>query len=107
MSEPTPAPAPAPKPETLPTPAAWQPFTPRGIAAFASASFGRLFTLQVIVAVLAAGAVMWFLSTVWFPVVREAIKNLPEQGAIRAGQLELPAVGSERLVTNRFLTLAV
>ena len=34
---------------------AWEPLTPRGVAAFARASFGRLFLVQTIVAV---GAVL-------------------------------------------------
>jgi hypothetical protein len=86
---------------------AWQPFTPRGVAAFAAARFGRLFTVQLVVAVLASAVVVWFVYRVWFPAVREAIRNLPEQGSIRAGQLSLPPMESERIVTNRFLTFAV
>ncbi len=34
--------------------AAWEPFTPRGVAAFAGAGFGRLLLVQFIVALLAA-----------------------------------------------------
>jgi hypothetical protein len=101
---PEPAPAPA---VDAPRPRAWQPFTPRGIAAFAPASFGRLFAFQVAVALLTGGVVVWFLSTVWFPVARESIQNLTGEGAIRAGRLDLPDVGVQRLVTNRFLTLAI
>src|SRR5258705_7711633 len=113
MSEPKPAPVPAnagnvtPPPSTDARPLAWQPFTPRGVAAFASASFGRLFVAQGVVAILAGATVVWFLSTVWFPAVRGAIGNLPEQGAIAGGQLNLPPAEIERLVTNRFLTFAV
>ena len=81
MSEPTPAPAPAVSEKPRPA-VAWQPFTPRGIAAFAHATFGRLFLLQVVFALLAAGAVIWFLRTAWCPPVREAIRNLPASGAI-------------------------
>lgn len=106
MSEPIPAPAPAPTTEPK-RPVAWQPFTPRGIAAFAPASFGRLFVFQTIVALLAAGAVVWFLLTVWFPVVRESIGNLPGNGAIRSGSLEASDWRGERLATNRFLTFAI
>jgi hypothetical protein len=61
----------------------------------------------MIIAVLASAVVVWFLSTAWFPAVREAIRNLPEQGAIQAGQLNLPPMANERIVTNRFLTFAV
>jgi hypothetical protein len=86
---------------------AWQPFTPKGIAAFAGATFGRLFIVQMVVALLAAGAVVWFLSTVWFPAAEEAIRNVSGDGAVRAGQLEITGQTTERLVTNRFLTLAI
>lgn len=107
MSEPTPATAPAPVPEAPRPRVAWQPFTPKGIAAFAVAKFPRLFLLQVIVALIAAGAVVWFLRGVWFPAVRESIRNLPTSGAVRAGQLDLGDFAVERLVTNRFLTFAL
>lgn len=103
---PEPAPAPA-TPADAPRPRAWQPFTPRGIAAFAPASFGRLFAFQVFVALLAGGTVVWFLWTVWFPIARESIQNLAGEGVLRAGRLELPGYGMQRLVTNRFLTLAI
>lgn len=101
---PEPAPAPAVDP---PRPRAWQPFTPKGIAAFATASFGRLFAFQVLVALLSGSAVVWLLWTVWFPIARESIQNLAGDGAIRAGTLELPGFGLQRLATNRFLTLAI
>src|SRR5215208_3548455 len=107
MSELTPATAPAPVPEVPRPPVAWQPFTPKGIAAFADAKLGRLFLLQVIVALLAGSAVGWFLWGVWRPSVREAIQNLPAIGAIRSGELDIGESGVERLVTNRFLTFAI
>lgn len=102
----SPEPAPAPTVESA-GPRAWQPFTPKGIAAFAPASFGRLFAFQVLVALLSGGVVVWFLWTVWFPIARESIRNLAGEGAIRAGSLELPGFGLQRLATNRFLTLAI
>lgn len=102
-----PAPSSNPVPETPRPPVAWQPFTPKGIAAFADAKVGRLFLLQVIVALLAAGAVVWFLWGVWSPSVREAIQNLPAAGAIRSGELDIGEFAAERLVTNRFLTFAI
>jgi hypothetical protein len=102
-----PAPSSNPVPETPRPPVAWQPFTPKGIAAFAAAKLGRLFLLQVIVALIAAGAVVWFLWGVWCPSVREAIQNLPATGAIRSGELDIGESAAERLVTNRFLTFAI
>jgi hypothetical protein len=106
MSEPTPASAPAAS-DGPRRPRAWQPFTARGIGAFANARFGRLFLLQAIFALLAAAAVVWFLRAVWCPPIREAIRNLPSAGAIHAGQLEISPSATERFVTNRFLTFAI
>ena len=102
----SPEPAPAPLIDT-PRPRAWQPFTPRGIAAFAPATFARLFGFQVLVALLAGATVMWFLHTAWFPVAAESIRNLRGEGAIRGGRLEIPDYGAQRLVTNGFLTLSI
>ena len=69
---------------------AWQPLTVRGVAAFASATLGRLLLVQFIVALLAAGTVVWFLQRAWFPTIGEAIRQLPPQGEIRSGRLDWP-----------------
>src|SRR5438046_8115320 len=76
---------------TMETPASsppWQPITFGGVAAFSRASFGRLFLVQFIVALLVAASVLCFLISAWFPVIHEAIARLPEKGAIRRGQLD-------------------
>jgi hypothetical protein len=39
---------------------AWQPFTPQGIAAFASAPVKRLLLVQFVLALFAAISVVWF-----------------------------------------------
>jgi hypothetical protein len=70
--------------------AAWQPFTPRGIGAFAYARYWRLLLVQLIMGGLAAGTIVWFLSNAWFPVIRQAIQNLPEKGGIIRGELNPP-----------------
>ncbi len=88
-------------------PPAWEPLTPQGVAAFARASFGRLFLVQLIVAALAAGVVVWFLDTAWFPVVREAIRQMPPQGEIRGAQLGWPGNTPAQLAGNHFLGFAV
>ncbi len=67
---------------------AWEPLTPRGVAAFARASLERLLIVQGIFAALAAACVVWVLSDGIFPVVDAAISQLPEQGEIRAGKLD-------------------
>src|ERR1035437_6936191 len=67
---------------------AWEPLTPRGVAAFARARLSRLLLLQFVIASLAAAAVVWFLSDGCFPTVRVAIRNLPAAGKIRASRLD-------------------
>ena len=67
---------------------AWQPLTMRGVAAFAGASFARLLLVQFIVALFAAGSVVWFLHQAWFPTIGDAIRQLPPQGELRSGRLD-------------------
>jgi len=93
--------------EARPFPSAWQPLTPRGVAAFSRATLGRLFLVQFIVALLVAGSVIWFLATVWFPITREAIRQLPDTGLIQNQQLSSPRPTPEPLVENRFLAFLV
>jgi hypothetical protein len=67
---------------------AWEPITPRGVAAFARASFERLFIVQAVFAVLAAAAVVWFLKDDVFPTIDSAVNALPDAGEIRDGKLD-------------------
>ncbi|HEY0455266.1 MAG TPA: hypothetical protein VGE41_02765 [Verrucomicrobiae bacterium] len=92
--------------ETGELPRAWQPFTPRGVAAFSQAKYGRLFIVQFIAAGLAAGAVFWFLSTAWFPVVRQAIEALPTYGKVENQHLIASFPSTDPLAANRFLAFA-
>ena len=86
---------------------AWQPLTLRGVAAFARASFGRLLLVQLIVALLAAGTVVWFLHHAWFPAVSDAVRALPTEGAISSGRLNWPVSSPAWLAEGRFLALVV
>jgi hypothetical protein len=88
-------------------PFGWQPLTRRGVAAFAPASVGKLLLVQFIVALLAAGALVWFLRGAWFSAIGEAITRLPAQGAIRSGALDWPGEPAVKLAENHFLALAV
>jgi hypothetical protein len=88
-------------------PFAWQPLTPQGVAAFASARFGRLLLAQFVFAMLAAGTVLWFLHRDWFPVIEQAIGRLPEQGEIRSARLDWRGDSPILLAEGRFLALAV
>jgi len=86
---------------------AWQPLTPRGVAAFADAPWRRLLVVQFVFAILAAAAIVWFLSVAWFPVVTTAIRRLPDRGEIRAGALNWMGDSPQSLAENHFLALTV
>jgi hypothetical protein len=101
-SAPTSGPRPS-TPDSRPLPTAWQPITPRGIAAFSRARIGRLFVVQFIAAALTAGVVAWFLSIAWFPIVLQAIRQLPETGVIANRQLAIPRNSPLPLAGNRFI----
>ena len=60
---------------------AWEPLTPRGVAAFARASWGRLWLAQLIVALLAGAVTTWFLYEEWLPVVYEIAGPLLESAS--------------------------
>lgn len=86
---------------------AWQPLTFRGVAAFAQASLGRLLLVQLIVALLAAGTVVWFLHQCWFPVIGEALRQLPPEGEIRSGRLQWTGPLPACLADGRFLAVVI
>ncbi|MFO1475047.1 MAG: hypothetical protein U1F98_00170 [Verrucomicrobiota bacterium] len=87
---------------------AWQPLTPRGAAAFARAPLARLLLVQAAVAVLCSAAIAWFIHRDWFPVIREAVHQLPAEGAIRGGRLEWPDGAPPRvLAAGGFLAIVV
>jgi hypothetical protein len=85
----------------------WQPLTPRGIAAFAHASLGRLLLVQLVVALVAGSAVAWFLQRDWFPEITEAVGRLPAKGQIFAGRLDWDGESPQTLAEGRFLALTV
>jgi hypothetical protein len=86
---------------------AWEPFTPRGVAAFASAGPGRLLLVQFLAALLAAAALVWFVDKGCFPVVGAAVQKLPATGEIRSGRLDWPDHSPELLAGGRLLALDV
>ena len=86
---------------------AWEPFTPRGVAAFAHAPLSRLLLVQFVVATLGAAALAWLLYDGCFPTVRAAIRNLPETGAIRSGRLVWPGDTPQLLAEGRLLAFDV
>lgn len=93
---------------TDPSPSqAWLPLSPRGVAAFARASLGRLLLAQFLVATAAAGIIGWFLAMAWFPVISEAIRQLPAKGEIVRGELPWTNGPAVKLAGNHFLALVV
>ena len=92
--------------ESEPTlPPAWQPLTPRGVAAFARATIGRLMLVQFIVALLVTASLLWFLSTTWFPTLLSAIRQLPDSGQIQDGELSSPRTSTAPLAETRLLAV--
>src|SRR5260221_2227421 len=88
-------------------PLAWQPVTPRGVAAFAQATLSRLLLMELIVGFLAAASIVWFLAAAWFPTIRQAVRQLPEQGSIRSGRLDSPQRIAQTLGETNFLTIVL
>jgi hypothetical protein len=86
---------------------AWEPVTPRGVAAFARASLERLVVVQSIFALLAAAAFTWLLSDGFFPTVDAAVGRLPATGEIRSGKLSLLDTTPAILAEGRLLAFDV
>jgi hypothetical protein len=86
---------------------AWEPLTPRGVAAFVHARFGRLLLVQIIIALIVAASVVWFLDDSVFPVIKSAIQNLPAAGEIRSAKLDWRGDSPKLLAEGRFLALGV
>ncbi|HEY3861130.1 MAG TPA: hypothetical protein VGO59_04515 [Verrucomicrobiae bacterium] len=85
-------------------PSACQPFTFGGVAAFAGARLGRLLAVELAVAVIAAGAVVWFLYRAYCPVILQAIQNMPETARVANGALQ--GVPDTFVAESRFLAIA-
>jgi len=86
---------------------AWCPLTPRGVAIFSRASFARVFLVQFVVALLAAGVTVWVLNATWFPTISAAVDHLPQQGQIASGRLVWSADSPQLLAESRFLAIGV
>jgi len=86
---------------------AWQPLSPRGIAAFATAPLKSLLWVQFVFALIAALIFIWFLHSAWFPVITRAVNGLPTTGEFRRGVLQWPGDSTKALADNRFLALSI
>lgn len=82
-----------------------QPFTPQGVATFATAPTSRLFALQFFVSLLAAVIVIWFCHANYSPAILEAIQNTPDEAVLEKG--ELGNISSQILVEKKFLSIAI
>jgi hypothetical protein len=86
---------------------AWEPVTPRGVAAFARASLERLIVVQSVMALIATAAVVWLLSSGFFPTVGAATRNLPAKGDIIRGKLNWKDESPKTLADGHFLSFSV
>ena len=86
---------------------AWQPFTGRGVAAFASASSTRTLLLLLASASAVGAVFVWSLSHAWFPVIDHGILSLPPDAAIRSSRLLWPDSTARRLAENPTLDWVV
>ncbi len=86
-------------------PAAWQPLTFGGVAAFAGARLGRLLLVELLAAAAFSAAVVWFLQRSYSPVILQAIQKMPPTARVAAGQLQ--GVPGTLISESQFLAIAV
>lgn len=84
-----------------------EPFTPRGVAAFARAKAARLLLVQFLFAAVAAAAIAVFFYNNCFPTLQAAIQNLPPNSQIAYGSLDWNGNSSQPLAEGRFLAFDV
>jgi len=89
------------------SPTAWQPLTPRGVAAFVQAPLRRLLLVQFIVALAVALGVALVCYDRYVPVIDVAIEKLPASSQVRQQQLEWRGNSPMTLAENRCLALTV
>jgi hypothetical protein len=85
-------------------PAAWQPLTFGGVAAFAGARLGRLLAAELVAAIMLAVSVVWFLHRAYCPVILHAIQEMPETARVADGALQ--GVPATLISESRFLAIA-
>jgi hypothetical protein len=86
---------------------AWEPVTPRGVAAFARAPYERLLVVQCLLALAVALIVVWVLAHGFFPTLSDAIDQLPDTGQILQGELTLPDASTRLLAEGPFLAFII
>jgi len=85
-------------------PAAWQPLTFGGVAAFAGARLGRLLATELVAAIMVAASVVWFLQRAYCPVILRAIQQMPETARVAHGTLQ--GVPDTLIAESKFLAIA-
>lgn len=86
----------------------WQPLTGGGVAAFAGATWLRVFAFQFAGALGAVALVLASAQLAWVPTVEGSLAELPESGAeIRAGRLAWPGTESRIWADRPQLALGV
>ncbi|MDQ6632405.1 MAG: hypothetical protein M3Y82_11740 [Verrucomicrobiota bacterium] len=84
---------------------AWQPLTPHGVAAFAFASWPRLYLAELFFGLLAMTSLIWFLNRNISPAISEALQQLPETAVLQNG--ELKNLKSKTLASGKILSLMI
>ncbi|HEY1661333.1 MAG TPA: hypothetical protein VGI03_02850 [Verrucomicrobiae bacterium] len=84
-----------------------EPFTPRGVAAFARVKSGWLFLAQAVIALIAATSLTCFLDANCYSVIHTAIQNLPDTGKISFGRLHWDGDSSKMLAEGQLLAIDV
>ena len=92
-------------PNTISPP--WQPLTFGGAAGFARCRFSRFFLVALAFAAMVAGAVVRVFYFAWEPSIRQSITHLPDEGAIRGGQLDWQGQTPIRLAEGNFFSIVV
>jgi len=84
-------------------PAAWQPFTFGGVAAFADARLTRLLAAELAAAILLAVAAVWFLHRAYCPVILQFIQTMPDSARVDGGILK--GVPQTLMAESQFLAM--
>ena len=85
-------------------PAAWQPLTFGGVAAFAGARLGRLLAAELAAAIMVAACAVWFLHRAYCPVILQAIQKMPDTARVAQGALQ--GVPDTLIAESKFLAIA-
>jgi hypothetical protein len=85
-------------------PAAWQPLTFGGVAAFAGARTSRLLVFELAAAFLTAACLVWFLQRAYCPIILQAIQKMPDTARVAQGTLQ--GVPDTLIAESRFLGIA-